>query len=194
MPRSVGFAVMALLGIAALSFGCTQSEPRADEKRVAGDAVHDASITTLIKTTYLFNQHLDSFRIQVDTRDGVVTLKGSVPSDIHRDLAAAIAGNAEGVREVRNELELAEAGGDGPEEAERTFGEAVRDASVTASVKMALAFERSVRGSAIRVHTDRGTVTLTGEVDSEAERQIAARVARDIEGVKHVVSNVQVRS
>lgn len=194
MPRPVGFAVMVFLGIAALSVGCMQSEPRADEKRAGGDAVHDASITTLIKTTYLFNRHLDSFRIHVKTSDGVVTLQGSVPSDIHRDLAAAIAGNAEGVREVRNELELAEAGGDGPEEVEKTFGEAVRDASVTASVKMALAFERSVRGSAISVHTDRGTVTLTGEVDSEAERQIAARVARDIEGVKHVVSNVHVRS
>ena len=194
MPRPAGFAVMALLGVAALSLGCTQSEPRADEKRDGGDAVHDASITTLIKTTYLFNQHLDSCRIQVDTRGGVVTLQGSVPSDIHRDLAVAIAGNAEGVRQVRNELALAEMEGDGPEEAERTYGEAVRDASVTASVKMALAFERSVRGSAIRVRTERGTVTLTGEVDSEAERQIAARVARDIEGVKHVVSNVHVRS
>ena len=193
MPRTVGFAVMAVLGIATLALGCAQSEPRAAVNRDAGDPVHDASITTRIKTTYLFNRHLDSFRIHVETHDGIVTLHGTVPSDIHRDLAAAIAASADEVREVRNKLDLAEAGGAGPEEDERTFGEAVHDASVTASVKMALAFERGVRGSAISVRTDRGTVTLTGEVDSEAERQIAARVARDIEGVKHVVSNVQVR-
>jgi len=193
MPRPAGFAVMALVGIAACALGCAQSEPRADVKPGAGDAVHDASITTRIKTTYLFNRHLDSFRIRVETQDGIVTLHGSVPSDIHRDLAAAIAGNADGVRQVRNQLELAEAGEDGPEEAEKTFGEAVRDASVTASVKMALAFERGVRRSAISVRTDRGTVTLTGEVDSDAERQLAARVARSTEGVKHVVSNVQLR-
>lgn len=192
MPGPAGFAVMSLVGIAALALGCAQSEPRADVKPGAGDAVHDASITTRIKTAYVFNRHLDSFRIHVETQDGIVTLHGSVPSDIHRDLATAIAGNADGVREVRNELELAEAE-EGPEEAEKTFGEAVRDASVTASVKMALAFERGVRGSAISVRTDGGTVTLTGEVDSEAERQLAARVARNTEGVKHVVSNVQLR-
>lgn len=193
MRRPASFEVFAVLGLATMALGCMQAEPRADVKREARDAVHDASITARIKTTYLFNRHLDSVRIHVETHDGVVALSGTVPSDIHRDLAAAIAGNADGVREVRNDLELAEGGADGPEEAEKTFGEAVHDASVTASVKMALAFERGVRGSSISVHTDRGTVVLTGEVESEAERQLAARVARDIEGVKHVVSQIQVR-
>ncbi len=192
MYRRAGLVAIALLGIATLSPGCSQAPTRADVQPGAGDALRDASITMRIKTTYLFNRHLDSFRIRVDTHDGVVTLRGTVPSDIHRDLAAAIASNAHGVREVRNDLDLAAGGGDGPEEAEKSFAEAVHDASVTATVKLALAIERGVKGSSITVHTNRGTVTLTGEVDSEAERRLAARVARDIEGVKHVVSHIQV--
>jgi len=56
-----------------------------------------------------------------------------------------------------------------------------------------LAFERGVKASHITVHTDRGTVTLAGEVDSQAERQLAARIAHDTEGVKHVVNQLQVR-
>ena len=95
--------------------------------------------------------------------------------------------------DVRDELRVARNGSEGPEEAERTFGEAVQDATLTASVKLALAFERGVKASHITVHTDRGTVKLTGEVDSEAERQLAARVARDTEGVKDVVNRIQVR-
>jgi osmotically-inducible protein OsmY len=193
MHRPMVFSLIVLAVIATLSLGCSQTSSRADTERTAGDAIHDASITARIKTTYLFSGHLNPFRINVDTRDGVVTLHGNVPSDIHRDLAGEIAKNAEGVREVDNELRIAPGGGDGPDEAEKTFGEAVHDSTLTASVKMSLAFERGVKASHITVHTDRGTVTLTGEVDSEAERQLAARLARQTEGVKDVVNHLEVR-
>src|SRR2546427_2957367 len=90
-------------------------------ERTAGDTIHDASITMRIKTTYLFNGHLNPFRINVDTHDGVVTLHGTVPSDVHRDLAVEIAKNADGVREVQNELQLAPSGNDSPDEADKIF-------------------------------------------------------------------------
>lgn len=179
--------------VAILSLGCSQVHSTEEVNRSAGDSLHDASITMRIKTTYLFNGHLNPFRINVDTRDGVVTLHGTVPSDIHRDLAVEIAKNADGVRGVENELRVAPGNGDGPDEAEKSFGEAVHDASTSASIKLSLAFERGVKASHITVHTDRGTVTLAGEVDSQAERQLAARIAHDTEGVKHVVNQLQVR-
>ena len=185
------FTMPALLAI--LSLGCSEAHSKADVERTAGDSLHDASITMRIKTTYLFDGHLNPFRINVDTRDGVVTLHGSVPSDIHRDLAVEIARNADGVTEVRDDLLVASDSGEGPDEAEKSFGEAVHDASTTATVKMALAFQRGVKGSHITVHTERGTVTLSGEVASEAERQLATRVARDADGVKDVVNRLQVR-
>jgi len=193
MNRRTGQVFMALAVIATLSAGCSQADPRASVERTAGDAVHDASITMRIKTTYLFNGHLNPFRINVDTRDGVVTLRGTVPSDIHRDLAGEIAKNADGVGEVNNELRVASNGGEDLDQADKSFGDAVRDATTTASIKMALAFERGVKASHIAVHTDRGTVTLIGEVDSQAERQLAARVARDADGVVRVVNHIEVR-
>jgi len=193
MDRRIAHTIMTLLVVAALSSGCSLSSSQSVGRRTAGDAIHDASITMRIKTTYLFSRHLNPFRINVDTRDGVVTLHGSVPSDIHRDLAVEIARNADGVTEVRDDLLVASDSGEGPDEAEKSFGEAVHDASTTASVKMALAFQRGVKGSHITVHTERGTVTLTGEVASEAERQLATRVARDADGVKDVVNRLQVR-
>ena len=193
MHRRIDLWLMALAVIATLSPGCSQAESRASVERTAGDAIHDASITMRIKTTYLFNGHLNPFRINVDTRGGVVTLHGTVPTDIHRDLAGEIAKNADGVKEVDNELRLAQGGGDGLDPADKSFGDAVRDATTTASIKMSLAFERGVKASHIAVHTDRGTVTLTGEVDSQAERQLAARIAHDTEGVHHVVNQLEVR-
>ena len=78
-------------------------------------------------------------------------------------------------------------------EESRTVPGAISDAATTASVKIALAFERGVRATDINVDTDRGTVTLNGEVGSEAERQLATKVAEDVEGVKEVVNRIHLR-
>jgi len=58
---------------------------------------------------------------------------------------------------------------------------------------LSLAFERGVRATDINVDTDRGTVTLEGEVGTQAERQLAVKVAEDVEGVKEVVNRIHVR-
>src|SRR5262245_56700883 len=187
--------ILALAVIATLSLGCARSNARADTVRTAGDSIHDASITMRIKTTYLFNGHLNPFRINVDTDDGVVTLHGTVPSDIHRDLAGAIAKSVDGVEDVDNDLTVVPGlGSGGLEESDKTFRQSVRDATTSASIKMSLAFERGVKASHIAVHTDRGTVTLTGEVDSQAERQLAARIARETDGVTNVENQLDVRN
>jgi len=64
---------------------------------------------------------------------------------------------------------------------------------ITMSVKMSLAFERGVKASEIDVDTDRGTVTLKGEVGTQAERQLAVKVTEDVSGVKEVVNQIHVR-
>ena len=76
---------------------------------------------------------------------------------------------------------------------DKSLGDSLGDATLTASVKLGLAFGRGVKGSSITVHTDHGIVTLTGQVDSEAERQLATRISREIEGVQDVVNRLEVR-
>ena len=76
----------------------------------------------------------------------------------------------------------------------RTFTVALHDATTTAAVKLALAFERGVKATEINVGTDRGVVTLHGEVGSEAERQLAVKVAEDVHGVTKIVNRIDVRT
>jgi hyperosmotically inducible periplasmic protein len=78
-------------------------------------------------------------------------------------------------------------------EQHRTLSTSFHDATTTASVKIALAFKPGVRAVDVDVDTNRGTVTLYGEVRSEAERQLAAKVAEDVSGVREVVNHIQVR-
>ncbi|WP_076919403.1 BON domain-containing protein [Pseudoalteromonas sp. SK18] len=64
----------------------------------------DAKITTVITTRYLFDSEVGGTDIDVDTDNGVVTLKGTVESDAEKQLAMEIANNAEDVRKVVDEL------------------------------------------------------------------------------------------
>jgi len=185
----------ALAAVIVLTPGCASEKPSAAES--GGDVsarVTDAAITARVKTTYLFNEHLDSFRINVYTENRHVTLHGAVESDIQKDLAGEIAKNAKGVESVTNELQVTEGTVEKPDETERTFTQSVTDATTTASVKMALAFEQGVKASEIDVETRWGTVTLAGEVGTAAERELAEKVAEDVSGVQEVVNRIEVRA
>jgi hyperosmotically inducible periplasmic protein len=172
---------------------CAQPATQATEQdRTVGQTIDDAMITTRIKTTYLFNGHLNSFKINVDTKDGVVTLQGVVKTDIQKDLAGEIAKNANGVKSVRNELRAGEGAVEDPEEIDRTFSQGVLDATTTASVKTALALAKGVKASELTVTTRWGTVTITGHVATKAEKDLAEKTARQTMGVKDVVNNIQV--
>jgi osmotically-inducible protein OsmY len=83
---------------------------------------------------------------------------------------------------------------DSRSEPPRETSDVISDATITVSVKLALAFERGVKASEINVGTDRGTVTLYGEVGSQAERQLAVKVTEDVSGVKAIVNRIHVRS
>jgi hyperosmotically inducible periplasmic protein len=69
---------------------------------------------------------------------------------------------------------------------ERESDQPVNDAWITTKVKSTLLFSRNVSGTDVEVETNNGIVRLSGQVDSNAERQIAIDLARDIRGVRNV--------
>jgi len=194
MRTKLGALLLALAVAFPMLLSCSMSSTQAEAENgeTIGQKIDDAAITAKIKTTYLFNGHLNPFRININTDDGVVILQGVVRTDIQRDLAGEIAKNADGVRSVRNELQVSEGAVDNADQIDRTFSQAVLDASTTASVKSALALTKGVKASDINVTTRWGTVTLTGTVASKAEKKLAEGVTRNTEGVKEVEVKLQV--
>jgi hypothetical protein len=77
-------------------------------------------------------------------------------------------------------------------EASDTARDAVRDASVTGKIKAKMALDDSVKARAIDVTTDGSTVTLSGRVHSEIERDRALRLARETDGVSQVVDRLRI--
>ncbi|TGD76193.1 BON domain-containing protein [Mangrovimicrobium sediminis] len=83
-----------------------EDDADASEEPGFADRVEDATLTAEVKLKLLANSNTDGLDINVDTEDGVVTLNGDVESDSRRDLAAQIAANVEGVKDVVNKLQV----------------------------------------------------------------------------------------
>ena len=77
---------------------------------------------------------------------------------------------------------------------QQTTGAYVDDAAITTKVKSAFATDPAVSAMAIKVETLNGEVLLSGFAKSEAERNQAAELARNIKGVKLVRNSIAVRA
>jgi hyperosmotically inducible periplasmic protein len=69
---------------------------------------------------------------------------------------------------------------------ERRSDQPADDTWITTKVKSSLLADTDVSGLDIDVETVNGVVTLSGEVEQQAQIDRAARIARDIEGVTEV--------
>jgi osmotically-inducible protein OsmY len=74
--------------------------------RTVGETVTDAGITLSVKGRLLDDPQVKGLRIDVDTRDGVVFLTGTVGSDVEKQQAIQLAKNTKGVRDVQSNLTL----------------------------------------------------------------------------------------
>jgi len=70
----------------------------------AGDAVGDAAITGKVKTALIADPDVKALRIDVDTKDNVVTLNGTADTQAHADKAVTVAKGVDGVKSVENRL------------------------------------------------------------------------------------------
>lgn len=66
--------------------------------------VDDMAITTAISAELSKDPEVNLFRINVDTKDGFVVLKGTVPTVAVRERAGAVAKTFSGVQSVDNQL------------------------------------------------------------------------------------------
>jgi len=70
----------------------------------AGNAVGDAAITGKVKSALIADPDVKALRIDVDTKNNVVTLNGTADTQAHADRAVTVAKGVEGVASVDNKL------------------------------------------------------------------------------------------
>jgi osmotically-inducible protein OsmY len=100
--------LLALLLSVAFVAGCaatkSDSGSGASASRSTGEVVDDAVITTKVKTALLADPDIKALKIDVDTKDAVVRLKGEIKTLALRKKVEGIAKGVAGVKSVDNQL------------------------------------------------------------------------------------------
>src|SRR5271154_5380804 len=135
----------------------------------------DSRIESSAAKSYTFKTTLKDDSITVDSKDGVVTLTGTVAAAADKSLAEDTVASLPSVKSVNNQLVVS-----GEQPAEHS------DAWITTKVKTALLFHRNVSATGTTVYTKNGIVTLEGEASSLAQKELTTEYAKDIDNVKSV--------
>ena len=179
---------MLLIGSLALS-GCSElivgtaatTGVAIAEERSVGDAVDDLTIRAELNHLF-FQEDVELYQnVSFSVFESRVLLKGSVPKPEDRINALRVAWQAAGVREVINELQVADEGG---------ILDYARDTWISAQLKGRLLVDGDVLSINYSIETVNGTVYLLGIAQDEAELARVIEHARGIEDVKRVVSHV----
>jgi hyperosmotically inducible periplasmic protein len=75
----------------------------------------------------------------------------------------------------------------------QSTGEAIDDKGVSMRVKSALSNDAQYKYDGVEVTTFKGTVQLSGFVDTSAQKSRAAELAKGVEGVKDLENNITVK-
>jgi osmotically-inducible protein OsmY len=137
-------------------------------------------------------------RIEVDARQGVVTLRGEVASDDERAQALILARTTEGVQRVEDALTVNAALTQALPSAQVGVGlaapsaAATQDAALTRQIEAKLTSEDALKNATIDVVAKGGVVLLEGTAPTAAAKQRVLSLVRETKGVLQVVDRLKV--
>jgi len=154
---------------------------KADEKT----PINDSWLTAKTKIALAADARVKGRQIEVKTTKGVVMLRGKVDSDAAKHAAGDITKMLDGVKSVKNDLEVV-----APSKREAVEE---KDEAITARVKEHFAKDAHLKKADIAVQTNAGVVSLTGEVKDILTSAHASWTAWFVPGVKSVKNDLTVK-
>jgi hyperosmotically inducible protein len=154
-------------------------------RRSPAGVISDAWTTARVKLRLIADPGIAPLTMNVDTRNGVVTLFGSISTEDGKRAAGAEAMQVTGVKEVENELQVVS------KLAAAKVDES--DGQIRDSVEQRLADRQALDDGDIDVEVANGVVRLSGSVEQPGDRTIALSLARSTEGVRSVVDGLRVQ-
>jgi osmotically-inducible protein OsmY len=155
------------------------------QERPAREAANDTAIHAQVSDALFREDHVLYGRVGVDVIEGRVMLTGVVPSEADRQLAERLARQADGVREVINEIQVGSYSG---------AGDWSHDAWITTQLRTRLTTDLDVSAINYSIETVNGVVYLLGIAQDEAELRRVTDHARRVPGVRRVVSHVRLKT
>ena len=156
------------------------------EERSLGEQVDDLTVTFDISQRFTqFNETNDGALsgVFLDVTEGRVLLTGNVAEARLRVEAVRLAWQAEGVAEVRNEIDV---------DAANAGSTSLADIAISNELRALLLFDSDVAKINFNVETVDRVVYITGIARDDAELERVLNHARTISGVEEVVSYVRI--
>lgn len=172
---------MAVVIGGALIAGSAQAVSKTDEKT----AMNDSWITAKTKIALFTDSRVKGSEIKIETTQGLVMIRGKVDSDAAKQTAEGIAKGIDGVKSVKNELQVV-----APSKREAVDD---KDDAITARVNEQIAKDSHLKKAGIHAQTNAGVVSLTGEVQDLMTSAQASWTAWQVPGVKSVKNDLTVK-
>ncbi len=181
MKRLLVFAFA--LTLAGCSGNNQQKAPEPFGTRAATDVLRDGVIIAALKAKLTAEDPDSAMTLGVASRDGVVTLRGSVRDEgaHRRDVAAAK--TVPGVKRVVDDIRI-DPHGPRP-------GQQLGDAAITARILTAYTAQVGLQQH-VRLKVDHGVATLDGTVSDPKTRDTIDATARWTQGVRNVIDHIRV--
>ena len=154
--------------------------------RSTGEYIDDKSVDSRVKDALNDNPEYKFEGVNVTAFKGTVQLSGFVDTYAQKYNASSIAKKVEGVRDVENDITVKSDGN-------RSTGEYVDDKSLTARVNSVLSNNSDYKFEEVNVTTYKGTVQLSGFVNTSDQKTKAGDIAKQVQGVQDVVNNITVK-
>lgn len=145
-------------------------------------AASDLWVTSAAKMMLLTDSAVPALDINVDTRAGVVTLFGIVPTAAAKTAAEADVNKVAGVKRVVNDLQVVPA----------KKQEVVNATDDETQERLAAALENHTALKGVDAEVKNGVARLTGEIPSASDRLEAAVIARSTKGVRAVKDDMTI--
>lgn len=155
------------------------------QERSVGDAVDDTTIHAQVSSGLLQASEKLFIKVGIEVLEGRVLLTGSVPKPEDRVEATRIAWGVNGVKEVLNEIEVNDKSG---------LVDFAKDTWITTRMRAAMLGDSKVYGINYSIETVNAVIYVMGIAQNQAELDRVTTHARNIRGVRKVVSHVVLKS
>jgi osmotically-inducible protein OsmY len=146
----------------------------------------DADTANKVKDSFRYSKRLMGYNIGVVSSGGMVTLTGQLSSEALKSLAGEIARDTQGVTEVLNEITV------DPGAQPSIENSRIDDLEIRAAILEAFSRSPELGGKSIEVKVEKRMVTLSGSVETPAQRNGAEQTARAVDAVAGISNNLTV--
>lgn len=190
--RYTAITCCAIAGVSLLITGCAPvligagvaTGAAATQERGLKTVASDTAIRAEINHLWFQESDILFTKVQLQVQEGRVLLSGAVPDPQARVDAVRLAWQANGVREVINEIEVAD---------DSTLTDKARDTLISTKLKSRLLLDKEVSSLNYSIEVVNQSIFLIGIAQDQAELDRVVAHAKDLSYVRRVVSYVRLK-